>query len=81
MWQTDKTREVYEENLNLRDRVHQSEAELIHLRSLTDDFNNLSARASHSLSTVAPHTQAAFYTNLYLKSLFLDLAFLLLLYR
>uniref|UniRef100_A0A0B7BHL8 SH3 domain-containing protein n=1 Tax=Arion vulgaris TaxID=1028688 RepID=A0A0B7BHL8_9EUPU len=42
--QTEKTKEVYEENLILRDHVHQNETELLRLRNLCDDFNNLSAR-------------------------------------
>ncbi|XP_059142482.1 protein lava lamp-like isoform X2 [Physella acuta] len=41
---TEKTQEVYTENLSLRDRLHQSELELIRLRNLCDDYNNLSAR-------------------------------------
>uniref|UniRef100_A0A0B7BJ81 SH3 domain-containing protein n=1 Tax=Arion vulgaris TaxID=1028688 RepID=A0A0B7BJ81_9EUPU len=41
---TEKTKEVYEENLILRDHVHQNETELLRLRNLCDDFNNLSAR-------------------------------------
>ncbi|GFS05650.1 hypothetical protein ElyMa_001205200, partial [Elysia marginata] len=41
---TEKTREVFEENLLLREKVHQGELELRRLRGLCDDFNNLSAR-------------------------------------
>ena len=45
-YQTEKTREVFEENLLLREKVHQGELELRRLRGLCDDFNNLSARVS-----------------------------------
>ncbi|XP_055882715.1 golgin subfamily B member 1-like isoform X2 [Biomphalaria glabrata] len=41
---TEKMQEVYKENLQLRERSHQTETELIRLRNLCDDYNNLSAR-------------------------------------